>query len=303
VTLAFLAPGQGSRDIVHCIEFLQARAQGKEWLEHAAVAAHLPIARWLEHGGRHLESTEVLQPVLTALSLVITSELSSRGIRADYIAGHSLGEMAAWAIAGCISFEDAISLAGLRGRLMAREAKCHPGGLIALFNSIDVDRALHVGRAAGWVELGANNAPDEIVLSGNDAALRAIAAVCPSRRLSVAGPWHSSAMADAVNEFREALVQVPRQPARAKLVLNRDGQIVDNEDDIPSHLAEQLTRSVHWSTTLETLHHAGVNDFVTLGPGAILRALVRKNVSPTVSVWNSNDESSWRLLEEAFGGS
>lgn len=303
MTLAFLAPGQGSRDLVHIIEFVRTRAQGREWFEHAAIAAKLPVARWLEQGGRHLEVTEVLQPVLTAVSLVMADELSSRGIRANYVAGHSLGEIAAWAISGCISFADAISLAGLRGRLMSREAQRHPGGLLALVDKPDVDRALSVGRVAGWVELGAENAPDEIVLSGEDAALRSIATGCPSRRLAVAGPWHSSAMAGAVDEFREALENVPQQPARAKLVLNRDGRVVENEKDIASFLAEQLTRPVYWSTSLETLHHAGVCDFITLGPGAILRALVRKNLGSDVRVWSTDGEASWRSLLEALGGS
>jgi [acyl-carrier-protein] S-malonyltransferase len=303
MTLAFLAPGQGSRDLVYIIEFVRTWARGTEWLEQAAIAANLPVACWLEQGGRHLEATEVLQPVLTAISLVIADELSARGIQPNYVAGHSLGEIAAWAISGCISFADAISLAGLRGRLMSREAKRHPGGLLALVDKPDIDHALNIGRAAGWVELGAKNAPDEIVLSGNDAALRSIAAVCPSRRLSVAGPWHSSAMADAVEEFREALMKVPRSSARAKLVLNRDGRLAENEENIASFLAEQLTRPVYWSTSLETLHHAGVSDFITLGPGTILRALVRKNLGSEVRVWSTDGEASWRSLLEALGGS
>ncbi len=303
MTLAFLAPGQGSRDLVYIIEFVRTWPRAKEWFEQAAIAANLPVARWLEQGGRHLEATEVLQPVLTAVSLVMADELSVRGIQPNYVAGHSLGEIAAWAISGCISFADAISLAGLRGRLMSREAQRHPGGLLALVDKPEVDRALALGRAAGWVELGAVNASDEIVLSGDDAALRSIATVCPSRRLSVAGPWHSSAMADAVEEFRETLMNVPQHSARAKLVLNRDGRVVENEKDIASFLAEQLTRPVHWSTSLETLHRAGVCDFVTLGPGAILRALVRKNLGSDVRVWSTDGESSWRSLLEALGGS
>jgi [acyl-carrier-protein] S-malonyltransferase len=303
MTIALLAPGQGSRDLVFVIEFVQKLAQGKELLECAAAAADLPAKRFLEHGGRNLESTQVLQPVLTAISLALAFELSSRGIRFEFVAGHSLGEMAAWATAECISATDAIQLAALRGRLMAREAARRPGGLVALVEEPDVERALAVGRAAGWVEFGAENAPDEIVLSGDDAALRAIAKVCPSRRLSVAGAWHSSAMANAVDEFRQALLGVRRFPARAKLVLNRDGLVVQDENQVPHWLAEQLTRPVRWRTTLETLHHAGVRDFVTVGPGSILRALVRKNLGNDVRVWSTDGESHLRATVEALNGS
>lgn len=303
MTVAFLAPGQGSRDIVAIIEFVRKKQKAVQWLEHAALVLDLPISRWLDQGARRLETTEVLQPVLTAISLAVAHELAECGINPHYVTGHSLGEIAAWAISGCISFVEAINLAALRGRLMAREAKKHPGGLLALIENPDVESALRIGRSAGWVELGAENAPDEIVLSGDDAALRAIAAVCPARRLSVAGPWHSSAMNEAMVDFREAIAKINSKPARAKLVLNHDGAVVESENDIGDHLAQQLTRPVRWSKTLETLHQAGVTDYVMLGPGAILRALVRKNLNQDVRVWNTDTESSWRSLREVLRGS
>lgn len=303
MTIAFLVPGQGTRDLAGVIEFVRTRASSEEWFDHAAVAADLPVARWLERGGRHLETTEVLQPVLTAVSLTVARELANAGISADYVAGHSLGEIAAWALAGCIPFADAIRLAGLRGRLMARAAQQNPGGLLALVDKPDVESALRIGQEVGWVEFGAENAPDEIILSGDDAALRAIAAVCPARRLSVAGPWHSSAMADAVETFRVALATVPRSSARAKLVLNRDGCVVENEETVIDCLAEQLVRPVYWSKVLETLYRAGVRDFVTAGPGSILRALVRKNLGTDVRIWSTESESSWRSTLEGLSRS
>lgn len=299
MTIAFLAPGQGSRDLVHVIDFARKSLRGKAWLEQAAATIDLPVSRWLDQGGRFLEPTEVLQPVLTTISLVIADELILRGIRPDFVAGHSLGEMAALAIAGWISYSDAISLAGLRGRLMAREAKRNPGGLLALLEPADLERALQLGKQSGWVELGAENAPDEIVLSGNDAALRAIAAACSSRRLSVVGAWHSSAMADAVEEFRNALSSAKTHPLRSRVVLNRDGHVVDSEANISTYLAEQLTRPVFWSKSLQTMHQSGVKDFIALGPGAVLRSLVRKNLGSDVQVWLADGEAALRSLVEA----
>jgi [acyl-carrier-protein] S-malonyltransferase len=302
MTVAFLAPGQGSRDLVYVIDFARNLPRGKQWLDHAADVIELPMTRWLEQGGRHLETTEVVQPVLTAISLVLADELAERGISPEYVAGHSLGEIAAAAIAGWCSFANAISLAGLRGRLMSRQAKRRPGGLLALFDKTDVERALRIGNDAGWVEFGAENAPDEVVLSGDDAALRAIASVCPSRRLSVMGPWHSSAMAEAVEEFRNALMAGERHPLTRRIVLNRDGCLLDAEINLPTYLAEQLTRPVRWSKTLETLHQFGVTDFITLGPGAILRSLVRKNLPSEIRVWHTDGEAALRSLAELRGG-
>jgi len=303
MTLAFLVPGQGSRDLVHVVDFARKLARGKEWLEQAAASIDLPVSRWLDQGGRLLEPTEVLQPVLTAISLVIAEELAFRGIRPDYVAGHSLGEIAAIAIAGWISYSDAISLACLRGRLMAREAKRHPGGLLALLEKNDLERALSLGKEAGWVEFGADNAPDELVLSGNDAALRAIASACSSRRLPVVGPWHSSAMVDAVEEFRNALAACETHPLQAQVILNRDGGILDAKIDTPACLADQLIRPIQWSKSLQTMLKSGVTGFITLGPGAVMRALVRKNLGPEEQVWIADSEASFRSLVEARSGS
>lgn len=299
---AFLAPGQGSRDLVHVVDFARKLARGKDLLDHAAAIIDLPVVRWLDQGGRHLEPTETLQPVLTAISLVIADELKARGVEPHYVAGHSLGEIAAVAIGGWISYADAVSIAAMRGRLMAREAQRHTGGLLALLEKNDLERALKIGKSAGWVEFGAENAPDEIVLSGNDVALRAIAAACSSRRLAVVGPWHSSAMADAVDELRNALSMLNHHSLRTQVVLNRNGQALHTEEQLPTYLAEQLTRPVFWSKTLETMKEAKVTHFVTLGPGAVLRALVRKNLGTAVQVWNADGEASLRSLVEARNG-
>lgn len=303
MTIAFLAPGQGSRDLVHGIEFVRAREASRDLLEQAAAAIDLPQSRWLERGGRNLEATENLQPILTAISLALGSELIALGIRPDYVAGHSLGEIAAFALAGCIGHDDAIRLAALRGRLMAREAKLHPGGLVAIVEKNNLESALRVGRSVGWVEFGAENSPDEIVVSGNDAALKAIVAACAARRLAVAGPWHSTAMHDAVEEFRAALTNVPRREAQRKFVMNRDGLVAQDDAAIVDFLAEQLVRPVYWSKTLDTLYAAGVRDFVVLGPGSVLRSLVRKNLGPDVRVWSADTDSSIGSLREAFAGS
>lgn len=304
MTIAFLAPGQGSRDLAHVIEFVRGRASvDNALLEQAAAEIQLPQSRWLERGGRNLEATEILQPILTAISLVMADELIGYGIRPDFVAGHSLGEIAAWALAGCISHRDAVHLAALRGRLMAREAKRHPGGLIALGEKGDLEQALRAGAAVGWADFGAENSPDEIVLSGNESALRAILAVCPARRLPVSGPWHSSAMRDAVEEFRAALKNVTRHDAKCKLVLNRDGCLVHDEARVMDCLAEQLVRPVYWSKTLDTLHQASVREFVVLGPGSVLRSLVRKNLGPDVRVWNTDSDPSINALREALGRS
>jgi [acyl-carrier-protein] S-malonyltransferase len=226
-------------------------------------------------GGRALEETRVLQPALTAVALAAHARLAEAGVRADVVAGHSLGEIAAWSAAGCVAKEDAIAIAALRGRLMDREAARHPGGLLALLDGTEatVRAALALG-----VTVGAINAPDEVVLTGDDAALRAVAAAFRARRLAVTGAWHGPAMAGAVEELRAALRAVKQRPSGAAFVSNRDGAVVADTGAIPDRLAEQIARPVEWTRALATIATRAPDLWITVGPGAVLRGLVRKSI-------------------------
>jgi [acyl-carrier-protein] S-malonyltransferase len=275
---ALLFPGQGARGMLLTLDLATSFAAGRALLDRAAAAAGLTRAGLAERGGRALERTAVLQPVLTAIALAAHHRLASAGVSAEVIAGHSLGEIAAWSATGAVAPEDAVDVAALRGRLMEREAARRPGGLLALLDgaAATVEHALALGRARGEIEVGAVNAPDEVVLTGDEVSLRAVAGALPCRRLPVAGAWHGPAMRGAVEELREALRGLPRRPARAAFVSNRHGAIVEREDEIPDLLAEQIARPVQWARALATIAAREPPALVTVGPGAVLRGLVRK---------------------------
>jgi acyl transferase domain-containing protein len=244
-------------------------------VDRACAGAGLPAARLDEHGGRALERTAVLQPVLTAIALAVHQRLLDAGISGRYVLGHSLGELAAWCAMGAISPEDAIEAAALRGRLMQREAARRAGGMVAIVGGEEeVSRALALAPAvciAGW------NSPDEVVLAGPEDALLAISRALPSRRLAVGGAWHSPAMAGAVEELRAALRRVPRSAPSALFVSNTDGDVAP-PDTIADRLADQLVRPARFAAALTRLHALGVRTFVTVGPGAVVRGLLRKNL-------------------------
>jgi [acyl-carrier-protein] S-malonyltransferase len=276
VRAALLFPGQGARGLLPALDFAATSAAGRALLDRAAAAVGLTRAEIAAQGGRALERTAALQPVLTAVALAAYDRLASAGVSAAVVAGHSLGEIAAWSAAGCVAPEGAVDAAALRGRLMEREAARRPGGLLALLDGAALDEALALGRKQGEIEVAAFNAPDEIVLAGDLAALSAVAAALPSRRLPVAGAWHGPSMRGAVEELREALRALPRRPARTPLVSNRDGARVTSEEALPDLLAEQIARPVRWAEALATLAAPPPPTFVTVGPGAVLRGLVRK---------------------------
>jgi [acyl-carrier-protein] S-malonyltransferase len=271
-------------------------------LDHAAGITGIDVRCALERGGPALERTSVLQPVLTAMLLGMAGELLQQGVRPVFVAGHSLGEIAAWSAAGAITPESAIEAAATRGQLMERVSQLHPGGMLALTRSTEetLNQALACGRTRGRMDMAARNAVDEWVVSGEESALRAVAARFPSTRLSASGPWHSPVMADAVDELLAALTNIRREPARARFVANRTGRAVENEDDIPELLAGQLVRPVAWLETLDFLAAAEVADIVVIGPARPHAALARSRLGKQARVWNTETADEFSCALEAL---
>jgi [acyl-carrier-protein] S-malonyltransferase len=275
---AFLFPGQGAKGALEALAFAASEARGRELLSVAAEASGIRVERMAARGGRELEKTEVLQPVLTAIGIFVAEELRAGGCPPDVVAGHSLGEIAASAAAGWLAPEDAVRIAALRGKLMAREAAKRPGGLLAIETSDEgvIAEALERGRRVGSIAIGAINAPDEVVLTGDLSSLGAVAAAFPSRRLAVAGAWHSEAMLGAVEELRAALRESFRAESPSAVVSDRDGLLTLRGEDLIDRLAEQIALPVLWSRALGSLAAMGVTDYVAIAPGAVLRGLLYK---------------------------
>ncbi len=251
-----------------------------------AVATELRLApdQLWHGGGRLLERTDVYQPVLVAMELGIHAALADARVAPAAVAGHSLGEVAAWAAAGALTAEEAIHLAIDRGRIMAEAARAHPGGLLALRDPARVEAALAAAAPAGTAYLAAQNAPDEWLVGGDLAALRAIARLGPLVRVPVPGPWHGPLMAEAAERLRGSLAGLPTRPLRTRLVSSVTGALVEGSDGLPDLLARQLAQPVRWVEALRTLVALGTDEVVTVGPGKVLRALLRRNGLEAVTV-------------------
>jgi len=286
MVIAFLFPGQGARDVLSSLSFARATPYGEGLVARAVRVAGTSLEAITAQAGRALERTEILQPVLTAIALSVHARLRSVGLAPSLVLGHSLGELAAWTASGVLSDEEAIDLAATRGALMAREAERAPGGLLALPSLEQAHRALAFVLG---LEIAAINSPDEVVVSGPFDALRAVSAAMPARRVPVSGPWHGRAMSCAVAPFRAALSALPHRPRGIPLVQNVDGALAPG--DSPLGLADQLTRPVQFIAALATARAHGVDTFVTVGPGHVLRGLVRRNLGRAVQVLTTEDEA------------
>ena len=257
------------------------------------------LQRLLERGGPAWGRTEVVQPLLVAVCLGIHEELRSRGVQPHFVAGLSLGELTAWSASGAISHEEAVDLAAQRGRLMGDAAAKRPGAMsmVQAPTREQAEEALALGRTAGALELAGRDAPAEWVLSGDPAALTRVASRFSCRPLSVAGAWHSPAMAGALEPWSEALRAL--RPRAASAVLVSSG-----ESPAPSQIAELLARQLvapfDWAATLATLAREGAVAFVTVGPGRVLRSLVRKNLGEGARVFSAEQPADLDLLVEAL---
>ncbi|MBL8953261.1 MAG: ACP S-malonyltransferase [Myxococcaceae bacterium] len=265
----FLFPGQGARNVLSGLEL--ARSLQPQLVEVALAETGLTLAQVNAEGGRALERTDVLQPLLTACSLAVHAALLARSVRPDVVLGHSLGEIAAASAAGAFDAETAIKLAAARGRLMYREAQKTPG---ALFAAAERDPSL---------ELAAHHAPDEWVMGGPMEAFK------PGlKKLDVSGAWHTSVMRGAVEELKKELEAAA--PLRVPMVRNLDGELTKDT----STLAEQIAKPVQLAACFERVKSARV--FITVGPGLVLRGLARKNLGDAVRVLTTEDRADLEAL-------
>jgi len=253
----------------------------KTLLERASARLELDLARVISRGDPRLATTEVGQPALIAVSLGLALELQASGVVPWAVAGHSVGEIAAFSIAGCLAPEEAIDCVIERARLMGEAARRAPGTMAALrlSSEAEVHAALELGRAAGHVELAAHNGPSDWVFTGDRTALGAIASRFATVALPVSGPWHSRALASAAVAWRKHLRALSWQRPRCVLVANGTGGSLTADDDLVELLARQLTEPVRWAESLRILS-IRAKRWRIFGPGRVLRAMCRSNLGP-----------------------
>ncbi|MBI2375544.1 MAG: ACP S-malonyltransferase [Deltaproteobacteria bacterium] len=290
--------GQGSEVPRMGLELAASFPRARGLLELASEGTKVDLFRLLARGGRDLDRTEVLQPAMVAVCLGAWLAAEEVGARPSFVVGHSLGELSAWSAGGFIAPEVAVELAIERGELMARAARARPGGMIALkaASASTVEAALDVGRAHGWLDIGAHNGPTQWVLSGAFEALDAVARSFETSPVPTTGPWHSSGMASAREPFLRALSQVHSTDGSASLISSSSGSLA-TAAELPELLADQLTRPVRWADAMKTLLGQGVERFVIAGPSKVMRALIRSNVPADCRIESIEDPRDVRRLE------
>jgi [acyl-carrier-protein] S-malonyltransferase len=267
-------PGQGAEMPGMGVALMQRSARRRQLLELASEVVGLDVVRAIERGGRALERTEVLQPVLVAVGLGAAYALEEVAGPPSLVLGHSLGELAAALYARGVGDEVALRVARARGEAMAEAARGHPGGMLATRGEPEtLERARSLG-----LSIAAENAPDEVVVAGALPAIRTLAGELGHRAqlLRVAGPWHAATMASAAPSLEAALAG-KLGDRRVGFVSATTGTLVDASHDIERALVEGLFRPVRFTEALSTARKSSAH-FVAVSPGRLMRGLVRRNL-------------------------
>ncbi|MCW2665159.1 MAG: S-malonyltransferase [Frankiales bacterium] len=220
-----------------------------------------------------LRDTAVAQPLLVATALLSVAAVPEAP---DAVCGHSIGELAAAAVAGVLTDDEAVVLAAERGAAMAEAAALAPTGMSAVLGG-DRDQVLAVGAALG-LSVATINVAGQVVLAGPQAALEALRHDPPTgarvRPLQVAGAFHTAAMAPAQERVARAVAALTPGTPRCAVVANADGALVRDGREVLDRLVAQLTGPVRFDLCLAAL--SGATRVVELAPGGTLAAIVKR---------------------------
>ena len=283
--IAFVFPGQGSQAVGMGKALSEAYPVCRETFVEADDALGEPLSRLCFEGPADaLTLTANTQPAVLAVSVAVYRLLVSRGVRADLLAGHSLGEYSAHVAAGTLSFADALRTVRRRGQYMQEAVPVGAGAMAAVLG-LDADRVAQActEAAAGEVVSPANlNAPGQVVIAGaSDAVARAGARAreLGARRvlpLPVSAPFHCALMAPAQQrlepDLRGLVVADPALP----VVANVDAEPKRDAAAAIDALVAQVSAPVRWEAVVQRLAALGARLYVEAGPGAVLGGLIRK---------------------------
>lgn len=278
-------PGQGSQSPGFLTPWLALHGAADRLARYSEWAGVDLVAAGTEWDADAIRDTSVAQPLIVAASLLSWNAMSSKD-DIDGVAGHSVGEFAAAAAAGILSEEDALRLVGIRGRAMAEAATAEQTGMSAVIGG---DQDAVVARLAELGLTPANyNGGGQLVAAGALEPLAALAAEPPAATrvipLQVAGAFHTSYMAPAVETLRAAAADVEANDPRVTIWSNRDGSPVSGGRDFVDALVAQVASPVRWDLCMTSFAGAGASGLVEFAPAGTLTGLAKRALRGTPAV-------------------
>jgi [acyl-carrier-protein] S-malonyltransferase len=299
---AFVFPGQGAQAVGMGKDVYEAKERSRAIFEQADHALGFSLSEIIFAGpDDSLKQTANTQPALLTVSVALLEALADKGLKPDYVAGHSLGEYSALVAAGVLTFEDAVRTVRSRGEFMEQAVPSGQGAMAAVLGAeretlAALCAAISADGAA--VELANVNCPGQIVVSGSAAGVQAVVErgkeeagakrVIP---LEVSGPFHSSLMKPAAERLGATLAQLALADASVPVVANVLAAEVTSAEQIRGLLVEQVYSPVLWEDSVRYLIGQGVDTFVEIGSGTVLAGLIKK-IDKSVNILSINSQAA-----------
>jgi [acyl-carrier-protein] S-malonyltransferase len=306
IKTGFIFPGQGSQKIGMGYDIYQNHSESREIFDIASDALGMDMAKLCFEGPEEeLRKTVNAQPAILTASIALYKAMQKKGMEAQVMAGHSLGEYSALVAAEAIDFIDAVRIVVLRGKYMQEAVPLGEGGMLAVLGldiSVIHEVCLEISQKKGNVEAVNLNSPGQVVIAGDNISLSAAAerlAALGARRcipLPVSAPFHSSLMKSAGESLKSDLALINIKKPTVPVLSNVTAEY-HNSEDILKLLINQVSSPVRWEECVRKMIADGVGRFVEVGPGKVLSGLIKK-IDSQVETFNVEDQTT---LDNTYG--
>ena len=307
--IALIFPGQGSQVVGMGKELADKYPVARQTFEEADNALGYKLSQLCFEGQEEqLRQTEITQPAILTASVAALRVLETQIPKPCYVAGHSLGEYSAHVASGTFSFADAVRTVRNRGKYMQEAVPIGVGSMAAILGmELEKVAAVCVEAAQGEVCSPANiNSPDQVVISGNTAAVERATKLADERGakrakvLPVSAPFHCLLMKPAQDRLKEDLKKLRMQKPVYPVACNVDADFVVDDLRALDTLVHQVTGSVRWEQCMRLLIAEGIDTFIEVGPGKVLCGLMRQ-IDRSKTCMNVGDDASLTKTLETLG--
>ena len=297
--LGFVFPGQGAQTVGMLSEFADTESSIRERFAEASEVIGAPLAQYVFEGPEEqLNLTEFTQPAVLTASIALWDIWQARGGPApEILAGHSLGEYTALICAGALTFSEGVRLVNLRGQYMQQAVPAGEGAIAAILGLDDAQVEQCCADASGLFTPANYNAPGQVAIAGEYAAVESAIAQCKAAgakravMLNLSVPVHCALMQPAAQQLQEAIAACELKMPQIPVVHNLDASVATSLDDLQSKLLGQLAGPVQWTRCVQAMAAAGTTRLVECGPGKVLAGLV-KRIDRSISVSPSDSDGA-----------